>query len=467
MDNFGVLFGRLVREKRGIEGLSQDQLAGKSDLTKARISELENGKISNPHTKTVDALCVALGITREERAACYSSLLTQLPPAALQRLALQFGAAMPDATEEELEAFLTRKADDLNDLRVRIREFTDISGRILDLMNAADKALEEGDFDAADEILKKAEDAQLEAITVPALKTQARLRIERGNAALVMSNITKATDFFEHASCLFSDIDVGEEAKIRHDCSDLLRAYGYRYRSTQALYAARDGLSKILGICKKDEHIKNWCKSKNALGGVGIRLAQFDIPENAMMHLTKSQEHYRDVRSHCSADFLQEYFATAGANMASVYSDRRMARNEDEYRENLLLALELLQSSLSIVKRLDDRDDSLLHHNLAVTYIDLSSIRNDKEQSISDLRNAISHAEYSLEARDPLTSLQYWVASCRTLGDALLCLAIYVNDDLPLIQRASNILRNAASRISSTDHPHQWIEIQDQISRCG
>ena len=31
----GVLFGRLVREKRGIEGLSQDGLGEKSGLTKA------------------------------------------------------------------------------------------------------------------------------------------------------------------------------------------------------------------------------------------------------------------------------------------------------------------------------------------------------------------------------------------------------------------------------------------------
>src|SRR5262245_10426582 len=60
MDPFGVLFGRLVREKRGIEGLSQDGLAERSGLPKARISEIETGKIANPQARTVDALCVAL-----------------------------------------------------------------------------------------------------------------------------------------------------------------------------------------------------------------------------------------------------------------------------------------------------------------------------------------------------------------------------------------------------------------------
>ena len=64
-----MLFGRLGREKRGIEGLTQDGLAGKCGLTKARISDIETGKVANPQVKTVDALCVALNISREERAA--------------------------------------------------------------------------------------------------------------------------------------------------------------------------------------------------------------------------------------------------------------------------------------------------------------------------------------------------------------------------------------------------------------
>jgi transcriptional regulator with XRE-family HTH domain len=79
MDRFGVLFGRLVREKRGIEGLSQDGLADKSGLQKARVSDIETGKIANPQARTVDALCVALNISLEERAACHGSTASRLP----------------------------------------------------------------------------------------------------------------------------------------------------------------------------------------------------------------------------------------------------------------------------------------------------------------------------------------------------------------------------------------------------
>ena len=108
MIRFGVLFGRLVREKRGIEGLSQDGLAGKSSLSKARISDIETGKIANPHARTVDALCVALNISREERASCHADTMSCLPLRLLENLARDFGHDNPDALEEELEAFRAR-----------------------------------------------------------------------------------------------------------------------------------------------------------------------------------------------------------------------------------------------------------------------------------------------------------------------------------------------------------------------
>src|SRR2546421_12691160 len=117
MDPFGVLFGRLVREKRGIEGLSQDGLANKSGLAKARISNIETGKIANPQARTVDALCVALNISREERAACHAAPASGLPPRLLDKLARHFGHDMPDATEEELEAFLMAKAEEFREMR--------------------------------------------------------------------------------------------------------------------------------------------------------------------------------------------------------------------------------------------------------------------------------------------------------------------------------------------------------------
>ncbi|WP_422384708.1 helix-turn-helix domain-containing protein [Roseibium album] len=66
---FGQAFGQLIRSKRGIEGLTQQALAVTAfgdERFKTRISELENGKVGKPQTRTIDALVVALNISNEE-----------------------------------------------------------------------------------------------------------------------------------------------------------------------------------------------------------------------------------------------------------------------------------------------------------------------------------------------------------------------------------------------------------------
>jgi transcriptional regulator with XRE-family HTH domain len=227
MDRFGVLFGRLVREKRGIEGLSQDGLADKSGLTKARISDIENGKIANPQARTVDALCVALNISREERAACHGAPTSDLPPHLLEKLARHFGHDMPDATEKELETFLIAKAEEFREMRNRLTKMAEAEGRMSELIKAANAALAEGDFGTADDLLKEAETIQLQSNTIVALKKQSELRVERGNAALLSGDVDVAAAHFERSSRYFSGVDTEFEAANRHECAKLFQAYGY------------------------------------------------------------------------------------------------------------------------------------------------------------------------------------------------------------------------------------------------
>jgi len=386
-----VLFGRLVREKRGIEGLSQDALAEKSGLTKARISDIETGKIANPKARTVDALCVALNISRQERGTCYPAPVPSLPPRLLEKLARRFGHDMPNATEEDLEAFLMAKAEEFRAMRERLEKMAETEGRISQLIKAANAALGEGDFQTADNLLSQAEAVQLQSGTVPALKKQAELRIERGN----------------------------------------------------------------------------WCRTKNALGGVSVRLSQFDVPESAMSHLSDAKAHYEGVRAVTSEEVLPKMFATAGLDLAMVYSDRRLAKSDADYETNLQFALSLQFSALRFFSKVDEPTTwGIVQHNLGCSYIDLSTIRTDKAKSAADIENAIYHLELSFEVRDPDNSL-YWVASCRSLGEALLNMSTYslTNDAAKYVQRAVEILSNAAARISSSEHPHQWAQIQEQLAR--
>jgi transcriptional regulator with XRE-family HTH domain len=469
MDPFGVLFGRLVREKRGVEGLSQDGLSEKTGLTKARISDVETGKVANPQAKTVDALCVALNITREERAACHASSASGLPARLLETLAHHFGSDMPEATEEELEAFLMAKAEEFRGMRERLEKMAQTEGLISQLVTAANTALGEVDFETADGLLEEAEAVHLQSSTIVALKKQAELRIERGNAALVNGEIATAAGHFERSSRYFSGLDAGLEADNRHTCATLLRYYGYRYKSAEALHEARISLQQNLGIWMQDANAEKWCQTKIALGGVNWRLSQFDVPEKAMLHLADAKAHYEEVRASCSEQFLPKMFASAELNLANVYSSRKFSTSDADYEGNLQLALELKLSALRFLSKVDDPEAwGIAQHNLGCSYIDLSNIRSGEAKSAADIENAIHHLEQSFDVRNCDDSLQYWVASCRSLGEALLNMSTYsiTNDAAEYIRRAKEILQGAAARISPNEHPHQWAEIQRQLERC-
>lgn len=76
--SFGEAFGKLIKRLRGVEGMTQQELAEKAfgDASyKTRISELENGKVKSPQTKTIDALIVALNIPQQE----INSILNETP----------------------------------------------------------------------------------------------------------------------------------------------------------------------------------------------------------------------------------------------------------------------------------------------------------------------------------------------------------------------------------------------------
>lgn len=470
ISNFGVLFGRLVRDKRGVEALSQDSLSENSGLTKARISEIERGKIANPQIKTIDALCVALNISGAERAACHIAAAPDLPPRLLADLTRRFGRDMPNATEEESHAFLLAKAEEFQAMRKRLERMAEAEDRISELIRAASAALGQGDFVTADSLMEEAEAVQLQASTIVALKKQAQLRIERGNSALVGGDIDLAAEHFERSSRYFSGVDAMLEAENRHECAMLFRYYGYRYKNPAALYAAKHALQRNLGIWTREVQMENWCRTKNALGGVEVRLAQFDAPENASLHLAEAKGHYEDVRTICSNELLPQIFATATLDLANVYSDCRFSESGADVEMNLKIALSLQLSALRFFSKVDGpREWGIIHHNLGLTFVSLSRGRTDRGEALNDARHAIEHLRISFEVRNPEDSLQYWVASSRSLGEAYLHAATLSEgrDAIEYVSNAMEILNRALKKILPGEHPNQWAEIQEQLASCN
>lgn len=467
MAGFGASFGRLVREKRGIEGFSQEELAERADMAKARISDLENGKINNPQARTVDALCVALNISRDERAGCYDQTGLALPPLLLENLALRFGHGNPNALEGELVAFLNEQALEFAAMQKRLAAMDAASSSITELAAKASAALEIGDFRGADAKLAEAEGAQLGLTTLPAVEGQYRLRFERGNAALLAGDVAAAAAHWEAAANYFHFFDAQIEADRRYEGSILLREHAYRYRNADALLAAQAALRKNLLLWTRGTRLADWCKAMNALGGVYWRMSQFDDPAKFSTHLTAAKAAYAEVRENTGPTCQPYFYAISGGNLANIYSDSAYSDGE-EYVSNLETALDLLLSAASAIDRTAlPVDWGIFQHNLGCTYIKLFGARADQSASLGLIDKAIAHLDLSFEVRDPVEMLQYWIASCRSLAEALITGAPFrdIGRAYTDLQRAASILLEAKSRISEAEHPNQWGNLKEQEGR--
>lgn len=467
MAGFGTSFGRLIREKRGIEGLSQEELAARAALTKARVSDLENGKINNPQAKTVDALCVALNISRDERTSCHDVGGANLPPRLLENLALRFGHSNPNALEDELVAFLKEKALEFSEMRSRLAALDAVDSAVARLVGEASAALENGEFPIADAKLAEAERAQLSSTTLPALEGQSRLRFERARAALLAGDVGAATEHWEAAANYFHFFDVQLEADCCYETSIVLREYAYRYRSADALYSAEATLGKALQIWSRPIDLPNWSKAMNGLGGVYWRLSQFDDHSKFDMHLMAAKAAYAAVRENTSPDNQPYYFAISAGNLANILCDT--PSSEVEVRAgNLLTALDLQISAAGAIDRNSRPEEwGIFQHNLGCTYTKLFGIQRDKGEHLDLIDKAISHLELSFEVRDPEKMLQYWVASCRSLTEALITGSEYRQMSVGYsdLERAGKILGDALSRISEPEHPNQWSALKEQERR--
>jgi hypothetical protein len=107
--------------------------------------------------------------------------------------------------------------------------------------------------------------------------------------------------------------------------------------------------------------------------------------------------------------------------------------------------------------------------HIGLSYIRLFKLQLDPLSALDIIERAIDHIQSSFEVRDPETELQYWVASCRSLGEALIEKARCQTGDegADSLRLGQTVLTGAVSKISEREHPHQWAELQAQLTRCA
>jgi hypothetical protein len=131
------------------------------------------------------------------------------------------------------------------------------------------------------------------------------------------------------------------------------------------------------------------------------------------MHIAKAKSIYETVRENCSETVLPYYYAASGANIASIYADRKFAKSEEECRANFEIALKLQNESLKLKSKTDDPEGwGILQHNMGCIYTDFCKLQDDKLLSMGIIDKAIHHLELSFQVRasTDVDAFQYWVA---------------------------------------------------------
>lgn len=278
MDSFGARFGALVKVRRGVEGLTQQQLAVNAfgeEGHKSRISELENGRTENPHQRTVDALVIALALSANDVAACRKPRVPEVDQNQLKQVGLthdlidalswRFGFSNPKSSPQEYLKFLRQKSHELAELQARLGVLGEEHGSIAEMIGQARQAIQTGDFTNADRILDGAEREEIANRTIASIRQPARICMIRGETALFHDQVDDAREHFLRGVRMFLEFDKSESAALRREACIRLRDHSENFGGIGLVYA-EELAQENLEWFKNDPEGEGFAQSLGLLG---------------------------------------------------------------------------------------------------------------------------------------------------------------------------------------------------------
>ena len=413
IDTFGAAFGRLVKRKRAEKKLTQAQLAAalylnldpeEAEKRKGDISKLENGKVPNPTTQTIQKLANALDISEDDLDALQRRV--QMSPSEkldnvavldrdqLELLAGRFEIEKPHAlSDPDLRDLLTKKAEEYRALKEEVDAIDDGLKRLSNLKTAAADAIARIDLDEVEELLSRVQEVELEE----AAKT-AELR---ANNALLRGKVEQAYQLLSAAADSFAAVDPLEPARRRIlKYFVILINHGLRFGGL-GLPRSRDLLAPVLTPELKQENGWLWAAAHDhlaiALGEQGTRTDG----EAGTTLLTEAVAAYREALTiRTRADHPVDWAKTQN-NLANALENQGTRTGGEAGTTLLAEAVAANRAALTIRTREDHPVQwAMTQNNLALA-----------EEAIADhdatadprghLEAALTHVEDALTVYDP------------------------------------------------------------------
>lgn len=455
---FGQAFGELLRTKRGQEGLTQKELAIRAfdDETKVRrINELETGAVSRPHIKTVDALVVALDISKEELAACrLNKSFTDREAAEIglsrqlmENLAQRFDHENPNAPDNELFNYLKGKAQELKLLQTRLRGIEGITKSIHNQIAAANGAIEAGEFDEADELLAAAEDIQQQERTLKEIETQSEIRFARGDAALFNNQRSVAAEHYRKAAEYFYGFDKRRVASIL----ELGAGQIYEYERRTLLPNFEHAISlanRAVELTDPKAHKAGWVVAKYRLAT--LQQVQARSLNNGLLYDAAIQTS-QEALERADTDLDNEDYSNLRILLGNCY----LARSESGHGntvDDLRSAIRTFETATQDARVDSARFHSYFQSSLSAAYSNLSAV--NKEDSQGELaRKAKKALRRAIELSAQEGQIDLWSACQYNLGNELARSAQEIQTTDPEMARFLRIQSIAAFNSSVEGYP--------------
>ncbi len=422
MTTFGAEFGLLVKRRRALRGLSQDQLANllwaelkgpKDHPRKPDISRLETGRVANPQERTVLLICEKLGISEHE-----VNVLRRAPPPDpyglssvydtfraksredLYRVAESFGMDAPqDQSDAKLIAFLQDKAKDIESLRREVEALPGRSERVDNILGAALAAIGAGNLGEARTLLDSAREMQRELLRKP-LETNAALIEATASIYLIEGKAEAAFAALSAAADSTAAIDRIDGARRRRAYGDLLSGHGLRYGGAGLPLAIRL-FDRALQDLTRDDDAWLFAAFLNsralALQAQGSRTAG---PDGAAFLSRAVADYTLALSIRTRAEHPVDWAGTL-QNRANALSQQGSRRAGPEGAALLSRAVDDYTQALSVFTRAEHPVDwAMTRANMALQE-QARAGHDSRADPRPHLRAALDHVEAALEVFDP------------------------------------------------------------------
>ncbi|KPP88738.1 MAG: hypothetical protein HLUCCO07_11940 [Rhodobacteraceae bacterium HLUCCO07] len=469
--SFGKALGELILRKRRVLGLTQTQLVedafGSSSKVR-RISELENGLVSNPHLKTIDPLIVYLKITDEELDECASEGGYQANAALelayndalilISKLAQKFDHDNPDASLEELNSYLVEKATEFVQLRDKISNMEAVSSEVEELRETAIIALQAGEYAEVDEILERSEELHQQEKTLAEVDKQAKIRALRGDAKLLAGDFEASYSHYHKAAMFFMPFDKMVTVELLQNLGK--RIYEAARRSYDIDFEVAERLLKDALM------ISDPTEFPDVFAGICYRISliqrnraeALSAKENASLLREAEGFARKAVKSLEGTEFAYEKIS-AQISLANSLSDRSRIEGDTEAIEQVV---DLYRSARDSLLALNEHSELLCHvyNGLGSSLLRAEEIGETLDlASLEEARKAFLNA---IELSERFGDIEVWGGGNFNLGNVVLRVARLKEDkeEVYLLARlrAISCFQNSIEAYSETSFLNQFAE---------